>query len=132
MTDITQPPRATSPFAPKPKNGGEVVALPALPGNHQSALEMDIRRFHEARAQLEANQKLLEEERIRARASEAVIQQLESAINAAESRVVSATAERDLAVLERGVITGKYETLFNSVRLLLEAFVPPVIEADRQ
>ena len=126
MTEITMPivatlpPRASSrveTFAPKPR---AVAMGPTLPEVQEQAFEANLRKHYALVAERDEYKKLWDTECVKFRASEAANQQLQGALNAADSRVASAVAERDKAVSDLGEYKGKYETIFQAIANLLD------------
>ena len=117
---------------PKHKNGLQSVTLtptpPApLPEAHQQDLEATLRDIYAVRARNEDQAKTITDQNTEIAALKAANMMMESAKNASESRVVSYQLERDQAVSELAELRGKYETVFESMRVLIERFVPPAV-----
>ena len=115
---------------PKHKNGLQAVALtpPApLPEAHQQDLEATLRDIYAVRARNEDQAKTITDQNTEIAALKAANMMMESAKNASESRVVSYQLERDQAVSELAEFRGKYETVFESMRVLIDRFVPPAV-----
>ena len=127
MSDITGRPARLADYAPpKHKNGPQLPAVP-LPEIHQSDFEGTVREHYAVMADRDALRKEVSDLKTKLAATEAAMMMVEANAIASESRVVSYQVERDKAVSELAELKGKYETVFESMRVLIERFVPPAV-----